>query len=176
MGSDKTGHYPMKRRRRDQDSAPTERRICPIQAIEANLLGGCPLCFSSTYDSALRRSAESWQEQAERTTSGRDRATFIAFSDDQPIGIAALYRIEDQVATGEVLQVWVHPNHRGTALAWNLMDSLISWAKENNFHRILAAVTKENPRALKFYTKYGFSLREVPSSMNEGGYYLEMLV
>jgi len=44
--------------------------------------------FASTYEAALRRSPESWSEQAGSTAQGSDQSTFIAFSDDSPIGIA----------------------------------------------------------------------------------------
>jgi hypothetical protein len=49
-----------------------------------------PSAFASTYESALNRSSESWSEQADSTAQGSDRSTFIAFSGDSPIGIAAL--------------------------------------------------------------------------------------
>ena len=38
-----------------------------------------PHAFSSTYESALNRTAESWSEQADSTAQGSDRSTFIAF-------------------------------------------------------------------------------------------------
>jgi ribosomal protein S18 acetylase RimI-like enzyme len=137
-----------------------------IRIGEANLfkqmrltsLQDAPYAFSSTYDLALSRSAESWREQADFTAQGTDRATFIAFSDDVPIGIAALYRLEGRADTGEVLQVWVAPEHRGTSVAWDLMDTIFEWAGENNFHTIIATVTDGNVRAVKFYIKYGFSI------------------
>jgi RimJ/RimL family protein N-acetyltransferase len=128
-----------------------------------------PYAFSSTYDSAIRRSAESWREQAESTAQGNDRAAFIAFSEDAPIGIAALYRLEGQAEVGEVLQVWVAPEFRGTKVAWDLMDVVFKWAGENNFRRVIAGVTKVNVRALKFYSKYGFSVMDEPlSNISEG--------
>jgi len=125
-------------------------------------LQDAPYAFSSTYASALQRSAESWREQADFTAQGNDRATFIAFSDDTPIGIAALYRLEDQPGVGEILQVWVSPTHRGTSVAWDLMDFIFKWAGENGFHKIVAGVKKENTRALKFYTRYGFTMIAEP--------------
>ena len=128
-----------------------------------------PYAFSSTYDSALQRSAESWREQADRNAKGKDRATFIAFSDDVPIGITALYRLEDKAEVGEVLQMWVSPEYRGTSIAWDLMVAIFMWASENNFRRIIAGVTNVNARALKFYTKYGFSIIDKSSSSDSDG-------
>jgi len=132
-------------------------------------LQDAPYAFSSTYDSTLRRSAESWREQADSTAQGTDRATFIAFSDDIPIGIAALYRFQWQVDVGEVLQAWVAPAHRGTSVAWDLMDAIFKWAGENNFHMIIAKVTGGNARAAKFYTKYGFSVISEASQSDSDG-------
>jgi RimJ/RimL family protein N-acetyltransferase len=128
-----------------------------FKQIRLESLRDAPYAFSSTYDSALLRSEESWREQADSTAQGSDRATFIAFSEDVPVGIAALYRLEDQSDIGKLLQVWVAPEHRGTDIAWGLMDSIFEWAGENNFHMILSRVRNGNTRAKTFYIKYGFS-------------------
>jgi RimJ/RimL family protein N-acetyltransferase len=140
------------------------KTIRRIQAGEVDLykqirlaaLKEAPYAFGSTYDSALERSAESWRAQVESSALGSDRATFIAFSDNVPIGIAALYRDKENGDTGELLQVWVSPEFRGTGAIWDLMDEIFQWASENNFGKVIAGVTKENTRALKFYAKYGF--------------------
>ena len=134
-----------------------------FKQLRLTALQDAPYAFPTTYDAALQRSAESWREQAERTAQGSDRATFIAFADDVPIGMTALYRLEDKLDVGELLQVWVSSEHRGTSIARDLMDVIFKWAGENNFRRIIAGVTKGNARALKFYIKYGFSLQEESS-------------
>jgi GNAT superfamily N-acetyltransferase len=117
-----------------------------------------PDAFTSTYESALRRSPQSWSEQADSTAQGTARATFVAFSDDSPIGIAALYRDPGATDAGELLQVWVAPEYRGKGVAFGLMDAVFQWAGENSFRTVTATITKGNTRALKFYRKYGFDL------------------
>jgi ribosomal protein S18 acetylase RimI-like enzyme len=134
-----------------------------FKQIRLTALKDAPNAFSATYDSTLQRSAESWREQADSTASGSDRATFIAFSDDAPIGIAALYRDKDKAELGELLQLWVSPEYRGVSVARDLMDTIFQWAKENNFRKVKAGITKANSRALKFYFKYGFSILEESS-------------
>ena len=125
-----------------------------------------PYAFGSTYDSALERSDESWRAQVESSAQGSDRATFLAFSDNAPIGIAALYRDKENGDTGELLQVWISPEFRGTNVIWDLMDEIFQWAVENNFRKVIAGVAKENTRALKFYAKYGFStMDETPQGV-----------
>jgi len=134
-----------------------------FKKIRLMALEDAPYAFPTTYEASVQRSAESWREQAEQTTQGSDRATFIAFSEDTPIAMMALYRREDQADVGELLQVWVSPQHRGTGVAWDLIDVIFEWADENNFHEIIAGVAKESVRALKFYIKYGFSIIEETS-------------
>jgi RimJ/RimL family protein N-acetyltransferase len=143
-----------------------------FKQLRLTSLQDAPYAFPSTYDDALQRSAESWREQAERTAQGTDRATFIAFSDDIPIGMAALYRRDDPVDAGELLQVWVSPEYRATRVPWDLMDAIFEWASENNFRRIIAGVTKVNARARKFYINYGFSMLDESSANDSEGAYL----
>jgi RimJ/RimL family protein N-acetyltransferase len=139
-----------------------------IQAGEAGLfkrirltsLQDAPYAFSSTYESALSRSPESWQEQADSTAQGADRATFIVFSDDAPIGIAALYRLQGQTGVGEMVQVWIAPELRGKSIAVDLMDYVFKWAGENHFHTIMTTIKRGNTRALRFYLKYGFACED----------------
>ena len=116
-----------------------------------------PSAFSSTFESAQLRSPESWSEQADSTAQGSDQSTFIAFSGDSPIGIAALYTSGQGTGVGELLQVWVSPEYRGQGAAIDLMDAVFQWAAENGFRTVVAAVTKNNPRALRFYREYGFT-------------------
>ena len=143
-----------------------------FKQVRLMALQEAPYAFPATYDSAVQRSAESWREQAERSAQGPDRATFIVFSDGLPVGMAALYRDEDKVDVGELLQVWVSPEYRGTKVVWNLLDEIFKWASENRFHRIIAGVTKGNARALKFYTNYGFSITHGLNTTDAGGVYL----
>lgn len=131
-----------------------------FKQIRLQALQDAPYAFPSTYDAALQRSDESWREQADKTALGTDRATFLAFSDDVPIGMAAIYRLEDKADSGELLQVWVSPAYRGTSLIRDLMDAIFKWAGENNFREIIAGVTKVNTRVLRLYIKYGFSIME----------------
>lgn len=132
-------------------------------------LRDAPYAFSSIYQSALCRSAESWRDQADSTAQGSDRATFIGFSDDVPIGIAALYRLSDPPDVGEVLQVWVAPAYRGTGIARDLMDAVFEWAGYIIFRSIVARITNENARALRFYRKYGFALSSETSVNSSDG-------
>ncbi|NLE77099.1 MAG: GNAT family N-acetyltransferase [Chloroflexi bacterium] len=122
-----------------------------------------PAAFSTTYESARQRSLESWREQADSTAQGRDRATFIAFCGEAPIGLAALYRTAADPNVGELLQVWVSPPHRGRGVALALTDALLQWARASGFRTALAAVAQGNSRALRLYRRCGFTSASAPS-------------
>ena len=135
-------------------------------------LQDAPYAFETSYDTAVQRSAEIWRERAEGGVKGTDGATFFAFSQELPIGIAALFRIKGQTDVGELMQVWVSPDYRGTNVAGDLMNAIFKWAEENNFRRIIAGVTNANARALKFYTRYGFSIMDESAQRDSDSVYL----
>ena len=122
-----------------------------------------PSAFLSTYESAMGRSRESWNTQADSTAEGKDRCTFIAFSDGFPVGIAAIYRDNKKKEEGEILQVWVSPDFRGRRVARELVETILQWSEENGFQRVLARVTPGNDRALRFYIKCGFDFADPAS-------------
>jgi ribosomal protein S18 acetylase RimI-like enzyme len=126
------------------------------KTIRLTALKDAPDAFSSTYESALLRSQESWAEQADRSAEGADRATFLAFDHANPVAMAALYRYEKDTNAGELLQMWVYPDCRGGQIGTNLMDVVFKWASLNGFAEVRAEVIRTNQRALRFYEKYGF--------------------
>ena len=153
----------------------TTRRINPeewelYKWIRLAALREAPYAFSSTYQSASQRTDESWREQTEGSASGSDRAIFISFTGDEPVGLAALYRLAHQSAAGELLQVWVDPAFRGSRAARHLLDTLFSWAKENGYQTMMAKVSNENTAAIRFYLSYGFSIpRAEDDSQQQAG-------
>lgn len=161
-----------------RDNLITVRRIQDgelelYKQIRLASLKDAPYAFETTYDSALQRTDEMWRDRVVNTVQGTDEAIFFAYSDELAIGIAALMRRKGQAEVGVLMQVWVSPDHRGTRVAWDLMDSIFQWARENNFHRIIAGVTNVNARALRFYTRYGFSMIEESAQSEPDSVYLE---
>lgn len=130
------------------------------RSLRLESLVDSPEAFASTLESALERSFESWTEQANSTASGSQRNTVLGFYGDVPVGLAALYQAPDTADTAHLIQVWVHPDHRGTELATNLICQLIMWAKDCSYRQIIAEVNVENTRAINFYQKQGFQVVE----------------
>ena len=99
---------------------------------------------------------------------GQDRAVFIALCNDQPVGIAALYRDFEEEGLGEVVQVWVASAHRGGRGAGELLDSLLTWARDSGFERLSAWINDENRRAARFFAKHGFELTSETAPFRPG--------
>lgn len=140
-------------------------RIRRLQVGEAELyknvrlasLRDSPEAFGSRYEDAILRTDASWEEQADSSAQGGDRATFVVVEDAKPVGLSALYRDDQDSEVGELIQMWIAPELRGGSVATALLDELFAWAAASGFHRVKAEVEVGNLRALRFYRRYGFS-------------------
>ncbi len=121
-------------------------------------LSDSPDAFSTTLESANGRSLGSWNEQADSTAVGSARITILAFFNDEPVGIAAVYRDDRKPDFGEVIQFRVDPTHRGGLVAVKLIEEIYSWARKHDFVRLCAWVNHGNERAIQFYQKHGFEM------------------
>ena len=137
------------------------RRLNPgegqlYRAVRLEALRESPDAFSSRYEDAVARSDQSWADQADSSAAGSNRATFVTLA-DRPVGLAALYRDENDTDFGELLQMWVAPEVRGGSVAADVLREVFRWAHSNRFAFVKAEVVKTNARALRFYEKFGFS-------------------
>jgi len=133
----------------------TKNDVELFKEVRLKALKDSPDAFGSTYESALQRDHGSWRDQLFLTTTGGDRNTQFAFSGEQCVGIAALYR-ETSLLEGELIMMWVDPEYRGTDAASLLVNDLLSWAKDSGLDTVYLEVTDSNARAIKFYTNLGF--------------------
>lgn len=127
-----------------------------FREIRLASLKDSPDSFATTYESALERTKQSWMDQAESSAEGADSATFLVFDDESPVGVAALYRDENAMDSGELVQVWVAPEYRGTGTAKELIHSILTWAEEVGITRITTEVQESNNKVLRFYERLNF--------------------
>lgn len=132
--------------------------------LRLRALADAPEAFCTTHAEAVALTDVDWEARAELGADGTERAIFLAFDGDSPIGLAALLRHEEIPDTGELVQVWIAPAHRGTRAAATLMNALLRWGvEEANFRRVIAEVRIANGRAISFYQRLGFeNAREIP--------------
>jgi len=100
--------------------------------------------------------APSWVEQL------RDRAfaIWIAESGGVPVGFAKLGPVKLPVEPSgpalELHQLYAVRQVRGSGVAAKLMDSLVQEARTRGAQDLYLSVYTDNPRARRFYTRYGF--------------------
>lgn len=133
----------------------TEADVSLFKEVRLRALKESPEAFGSTYQGAIVRDNESWREQLLSTISGPWRNMQFAFRGDDCVGIAALYRHEG-AESGDIIQMWVAPEARGTEAATLLVSTLLGWAREAGFAEVCLNVTNTNKRGIHFYEKCGF--------------------
>ena len=135
-----------------------------------------PESFSTTFHRLFtsNKLLESWIEQADYSAEGLNRSTFLAFDSDKPVGVAALYRDQDHKDAGELIQVWVSPEHRGSGVAGQLIQSTLAWAKESGISQIRTEVLDTNKRAIQLYERIGFKVADPTPSHSHSGVVLEL--
>jgi RimJ/RimL family protein N-acetyltransferase len=131
-------------------------------------LSESPDAFSTTLESANSRSLDSWNEQADNAADGADRMIILVFSDEEPVGLAGLYRDPLNKDCGELIQVWVGPDHRGGHAAAKLIEAVLVFATEHRFKQLSAWVNEGNDRAIRFYGKHGFELTDETEPFRPG--------
>jgi GNAT superfamily N-acetyltransferase len=115
-----------------------------------------PEAFQTTYAEAEKRTDAAWQVQADNNARSDDHALFLAWDDGGAIGLAGVYRMPGE-DTGELYQVWVAPEHRGSGLSQALVESVLAWAAGQGFGAVLATIRGGNDRAVRFYRTLGFT-------------------
>lgn len=84
---------------------------------------------------------------------------YIALSNDIPVGLVRFHqsRDADLPNAGEIIAIYLHPDHWGKGYGRELMAFSLETLKRNGFDIIVLWVLEENARARRFYEGCGFS-------------------
>ena len=128
------------------DDVDAFRRI-RLEALHAE-----PAAFASTAADWEALSDEEWRRRL-------TEPVFIAFRDDEPVGIMGLMRQRSSkmVHRATIVMVYVRASLRGSGLASALLEALIRPAREVGIRQLELAVSVENPAAVGFYRRQGFA-------------------
>lgn len=124
--------------------------------------------FKSIRLEALRCAPESyashahdWEDLSEQDWLLRmaDCTIFVAMKGDEPVGIMALLpnRPSKMAHRATIIMVYVRKSERGSGLADALLAMMTEDARKNGISQLELAVSAENPAAVRFYHKAGFS-------------------
>lgn len=101
-----------------------------------------------------------------------DCTVFVAFKDDEPVGIMALMpnRPSKMAHRATLIMVYVRKAERGTGLAGRLISKITQYASQIGVSQIELTVSVENLAAVQFYLKQGFSqVGYIPAGLRHDG-------
>ncbi|SOD65909.1 Acetyltransferase (GNAT) family protein [Streptomyces zhaozhouensis] len=105
------------------------------------------LAFFEPYEEAVRLGRQEWEGRA----SDSERTILVGEAEDGTwVGMVGVHGLVDHV---EVVGVYIHPEHRGTGVAGQLMRTAID---EAGGREVRLRVHQHNARAARFYEKLGF--------------------
>ena len=82
------------------------------------------------------------------------REAIVVYQDGEPIGAGAIRAYDD--ATMELKRVFVRPDHQGKGVGTMLVSSLINWAKELGYQRMVLETGELLAESCHVYRKLGF--------------------
>jgi GNAT superfamily N-acetyltransferase len=121
-----------------------------VKAVRLAALAESPSAFGSTLAEEREYDEADWREWC------RDSATFLAFQDGVPIGIAAGVSGTSRYER-KLIAMWLHPGHRGAGASRALLAAVRNWALRDGATTLLLWVTRSNHAAAKLYRRAGFS-------------------
>lgn len=138
----------------DERHVPAVARVAEadwkhLRAVRLAALAESPAAFGSDYATEKEFSENDWRAWA------RDWATFLAFCRHTPIGMAAGVP-SDEPDERKLLAAWVHPDHRGHAVAAALVDAVRRWARAEGAAKLSLWVAQTNRPAVRLYQRLGF--------------------
>jgi len=83
----------------------------------------------------------------------------VVYKDNQPIGCGAFREFDS--STVEIKRMYLQPNHRGSGIAAEILNSLETWAKEEGYLRCILETGDRQVEAVKFYHKMGY--KKIPN-------------
>ena len=125
-----------------------------------------PSAFASRVEDWEALSTEEWRRRLTETS------VFVAFRDDEPVGIMGLMRQRStkMAHRATIIMVYVRKTFRGAGIAAGLLEMATNHARDIGIRQLELAVTAENPAAYRFYEREGFAeIGRVPGGFLHDG-------
>lgn len=142
--------------------APVEvRRVAAAEwqafkSVRLAALAESPSAFGSTHEREVAYDDGVWQERARIGSYSADRAMFLAWSDDRPVGIVGGNRDDDGHV--ELVAMWVSPDARRGAVGQRLVTAVLDFARATGTDRVELWVVRGNDSAQRLYETMGFAV------------------
>lgn len=134
-----------------------------MRSLRLHALANAPTAYGSTLAHEQSYSEEVWRERSLGTSSGCERATFVAERDGVWIGMVTGLANQQGETTQTTLLVamYVAASARRKGIGVALVDALTSWAQDCGAKQIALWVTSDNDPAASLYQRCGFGFTGV---------------
>lgn len=125
-----------------------------------------PSAFASMVEDWEALTIDDWRKRLVNTP------VFVAFRDDEPVGILGLMRQRSSKMAhrATIIMVYVRASLRGSGIAAGLLAAATDHARECGVRQLELAVTAENPAAYRFYEREGFAeIGRIPGGFLQSG-------
>jgi ribosomal protein S18 acetylase RimI-like enzyme len=131
------------------------RRVRPeewreLRETRLRALQDAPEAFLTRYEDACRRPDEWWIDWAARSASGEGQATFLAWDDDEPVGIVGTF-VDD--GRRWLISMWTDPRARRHGIGRRLVEAIVAFAPNDE---VYLKVRHANRAARALYERCGF--------------------
>ena len=129
-----------------------------LRDVRLRALVEAPHAFGSTLELERDRTEEQWREWAGRGRHGLEGATFAAVDGDRFVGLAAGFDDDEEgVPPGvHLVAMWVDPAVRRQGVGADLVEAVVSWAREFGAPEVHLWVADGNDAARSLYRRLGF--------------------
>ncbi len=116
-----------------------------LRDVRLRSLADSPDAFGSTLEREAAFGDADWQEWARDAAAGSAETCFLAWLDDEPVGVVGAYAEERRD----------HVGRQGFGRA--LIEAIVSWSAENGAPTIRLDVMVSNVEARRLYESFGFA-------------------
>ena len=126
-----------------------------LKALRMRALTDAPDAFAQTIGEIQDEPETYWQQLAKNLRLSHHEF-FIAFLNEEPIGITYGHLEATDRHIAQVGSMWVSPTARGKGIGKQLLHRAMSWAAAQGAQRMRLWVTAGNSPATKLYESSGF--------------------
>ena len=139
------------------------RRVRPdqgpaLKAVRLAALADAPSAFGSSYAAEADQPDDYWEARAALGAAGESSVTFFAIVAGSVVGLVSAYQPDAAGLPVELVSMWVAPAQRRAGIAPELIDAVVSWARDIGATTVELWVTRGNEAATRLYETAGFRL------------------
>ena len=127
-----------------------------LRDVRLRALADSPDAFGSTLEREAAFNDADWQEWARDAAAGSAETCFLAWLDDEPVGIVAAYAEEGRDHL-HLIAMWVAAEARRQGFGRALIEAIVSWSAESETPTIRLDVMLGNVEARRLYESFGFA-------------------